>query len=311
VASGLKNKTGSGDLFIAVDDDYSGIFVLEINKDHIIKARAKLRLPVMNDSGTTEDLTTDLEGITRDENSGYYYAAASHRQLGTSKKALLARKLIEFRIDADTWNADTTIQHSRTLDLTDLGSGTPSLGEYLKVNGIIVDEKKWEVHDKDKTSGSEPLHPYALEIEGVAFAKGTLYLGLKWPLEGDTNAIMLAFDPAEKKFTGLYRLNLGRFGISELCYDKVADCLYVAANPPEHADTEAEYAEYFGKSQLYRFPLGRLAKREGVISGSKVAIKPSVNGKLEGIAIVGSNLILSFEGVSPSFSAVPLSEVRP
>jgi hypothetical protein len=218
------NLTNNGNVIVmAVDDEQHGIFLLEGSS--CIQVYGPIRFKFEGSEGKDPN---DLEAVCFDGLN--YYAITSHRRLGDNHRPV--RRLLRFSIDKK-WKTDDYTIPVQTDNLRDL---SVQLKDFLRQQGITVPEGQWE----DKKHDS--LHPYALEIEGLASWGKSLFLGLKWPLYNG-KAILLQYDWAENRFTGdVVLLSLGGKGISALAFDASNALLYVAANPPEKAYEGAEPA---------------------------------------------------------------------
>lgn len=295
--SGLNDSDSVGPVLVGVDDEESAVFVLHTQPGHFPLVRALLVLVGKDGKAAAED----LEAITYD-GSRYYYALASHRQLGDNKKARNSRKLLKFKIPSDSWQdgyEDIVIESST--DLTSLPNDQIGLEQFLSDNGVVV--TGW--HKK-----GELPQQYGLEIEGIVYYGGQLYFGLRWPLDSD-KALLLSYSIGDQKFNWIRRLDLKAHGISALAVS--GEDLIVTSNPPQKVDIEKDpaSAQYYGKSRLWRFSIARLAF-EGVeglpaLEGERLSLVPKPDAKLEGIAAVGSELFLTFDGEKPYFASIQLS----
>lgn len=294
--SGLKDPSSDGPVLVGVDDEESAVFVLRTGQGHFPLVRALLTLKGKDGKKAAED----LESITWDKER-YYYALASHRQLGDSKAARNSRKLLKFEIASDSWQdgyEDIAVESS--VDLTSLPSGERGLEEFLADNGIVV--AGWD-------KKGEPPHPYGLEIEGMAHHHGELFFGLKWPLDSD-KALLLSYNISDQKFSGIHRLDLDGHGITALANSQ--GHLFVASNPSGKVNIENDpaSAQFYGNSRLWRFSMDDLKQRErmGSISlkGTELNLESKLDAKLEGIASILPVLFLAFDGERPYFDKAQL-----
>jgi hypothetical protein len=280
--SGLA-KDGSP-LLVAVDDEQSGVFVLRPSK-----AGAGIVRLLRFDDAT--DLR-DLEGITYVPDEDLYLAIGSHRQLGPAGSRY--RQLTTFSIDAAAWEQpEYRLRVVETIDLT--VDARPSLQAYLAEHGVHVGRRKW-------TSGTgDPRQPYELEIEGLAFRAGIVYLGLKWPLAGG-DGILLKYSRRDRRFVSFERLPLGGYGISALSF--AADRLLVAANPPGQGQAGLCTAPY-GRSRLYEDGANGLVElRLGPLGVA------SECGKLEGVAATEDYVVFAHDQGRRSLMTSPAGVLR-
>lgn len=202
--SGLHDSSNPCKLLVAVDDEESAVFIIDTQHDGFPLVRAEL--PLSDGKGP---LVEDLEAITYDGTQSYY-ALASHRLLGDEDKAKRSRKLVKFEIDQDKYLDSKYKLRTESIDLTT--DPDPVLGKFLAGHG--VDPNNWD------TEGNDP-HKYGLELEGMAYHGSHLYIGLKWPLDSNNNALLISYAHLTKRFDGIWRLDLEdkkgtRHGISAL-----------------------------------------------------------------------------------------------
>ncbi|MBA3570451.1 MAG: hypothetical protein H0W34_00425, partial [Pyrinomonadaceae bacterium] len=133
--------------------------------------------------------------------------------------------------------------------------------------GINIDYDQWQ----NGTKGKDAKNEFAVEIEGLAWVEGKLWIGLKWPLLKDGKAILLALSSDGNGIESCHPVNLGGRGISDLFYARETRTVYIAANPPGKPEDEpAERARtdrkaLYGDSAIFRYTLdktGNLPERE-------------------------------------------------
>ena len=277
-------------ILLGVDDEESAIFVLQRMPGG--------RHPGIVRVGSFGRRASDLEGLAFDACSGRGVAIGSHRLAGDEA----VTQLIYFVLDEGWQGGEAPVV--RVEDRVDVSR---ELGEALDAAGVRVDAEAWRTEAPEPKRGSRhpdgtartDYHPYAVEIEGIAYAGGKVTIGLKWPLV-DGDALLwehvrgAAVSPAR-------RLPLGGRGITGLAW--VGNVLYIAANPPGKEMKHIESGPPFGLSAIYRMvPGGRpepLNRAQAAVEGAK----------LEGIAVLGDELIGAFDG--PSHTVKPLGDVHP
>jgi hypothetical protein len=208
---------------------------------------------------------------------------------------MAVRKLLRFHLDPNAWtNADRI--HA---DVRDVAT---NLYQFLAHADVLVDTNKWAIHERGNS------HPFALEIEGLAYRDGNLLMGLKWPLaKGD--ALILVYSWEQATFKAIERVPLRERGISELAYDARNGRLFVVANPPERERTDhpEDAMNCFGESIVYVFqwPLGVKIPA----FSHKIGKFARPLAKLEGLALLGKEVWLSFDGPKPGLARHPLIEL--
>ena len=225
----------------------------------------------------------DLEGVTFDGKDAYY-AITSHRVREGKERA--TRQLLTFTIDAN-WRAPGYQAPAQPPSGTDL---SPALYDFLREKSVSIDSAAWA------GKGTDSLHPYALEIEGLAVGENILFVGLKWPLP-QGRALLLRYDLITHKFVGLDRLDLGGYGIGALTVVPSGHLL-VAANPSERAgESEKVCGASYGRSRLYAFVLPQTG---APFAPAKAHIDAGDRcGRLEGVAQVGGSIVMVYDGARP------------
>jgi hypothetical protein len=305
--SGLQSQDSDEPILIGVDDEESAVFVLETRAGRFPLVRSLLVL----ETPDGESVADDLEAITYD-GSQYYYAISSHRLLGEKKKAKRSRRLLQFEIPSKKWHDGyhkIVVNFASTWDLTSLPAGRQNLEEFLNEQGITV--KDWKL-------ASDSWPKYGLEIEGLAYYGGKLFIGLKWPLDSE-KGLLVTYRVKDQIFEDVCRLDLREsddqepHGISALAV--YGERLIVASNPPQKVDKESSpaSAQYYGQSRLWAFSISEMSQDEPMclngLRGAYIALGPNDrDAKLEGIAVSGSSLYLAFEGDKPYFHRIELPQ---
>ncbi len=300
--SGLTDPASEGAVLVGVDDEESALFVLNTKDGHFPLVRSYIELVGSNGKAIADD----LEAVTYD-GSKYYYAIASHRLTGKASKARKVRRLLKFEIPEEWESGYSKVVVTSPTDLTDLPEGGVELDTLLRQAG--VDLTNWR---SDKV---DPPHPFGLEIEGIVYSGGTLFIGLKWPLDNEA-ALLLGYNISSESFSWIRRLKLTGEdglpqGITGLAIN--GDHLLVASNPPQKVDVDHDpgSVKYYGKSKLWAFPLAvfETTGNQEPLDGTPVFLAVQDNTKLEGIASEGNKLYLSFEGDRQVFRIVDLPEI--
>jgi predicted acylesterase/phospholipase RssA len=270
-------------VLLGVDDEESAIFVLQ-------------RIPGGSHPGIVrvgglERAVVDLEGLSLDGCTNAGVAITSHRRLGEDA----VNQLIYFTL-AEGWQGGDApvLDESARLDL----SGP--LSAALSRAGVTVNPEDWkkEASEPD-VPGATGYHPYAVEIEAIAYRPDKVTIGLKWPLHGGK---ALLWEYAEGSATASIRsVDLGGRGITGLAW--VGDTLYIAANPPGKERKGVKKGPPFGQSAIYRMAPNAepvdLGRREAIADGAK----------LEGLAVLGDELIGAFDG--PAHTVRSVGPVHP
>jgi len=285
--SGLTDRANPGTKFaLAVDDEQEKILFALWNTSNEWRSRP---LSLSGKIGKVKD----LEAIAYD-GAGVYYAITSHRQIEPSKG--FVRKLIRFQVDPTKW---TNPEYRIDAEVRDLA---PDLGAYLQASELPIDTATWLV----ETTNSP--HPYALEIEGLACRDTNLLIGLKWPLDNESKAILLSYSWDTHAFNGLHRLNLNGRGISDLAYDERSGHLFVVSNPTEKERKEDRDDELrlCGESivHVFSWEKGNAPKLRRKIGSFARNL-----AKLEGLTIVGEEVWLAYDGPDSGFLRRPVTEL--
>ena len=269
-ASALVDSATRDTLLLAVDDEQSAVYAMRAPDTAAAPAGQRFPLPVE---------AKDLEDITWDGRFRYY-AITSHRTRDTTPTREHQRRLIRFAFPANPRAPGAAL----TGEAWDLA---PALGQFLDGVGVRVDPA-WATKTGDRE------HPYALEIEGLAYRDGVLLLGLKWPLVHQ-KAVLLTYAPDEQRFTAWDTLDLGGQGITALAF-LAPDRLAVASNPPQQPRNRADRSDpAYGRSMIRVFDVAPGATRVGREVGRREV--PSVGAKLEGLAAMGDAVVLAYDGV--------------
>lgn len=279
--SGLTTTSlaGSGEAHkpfgLAVDDEKPDLFVVEKVLDNL-RVRKVIEL--------SDQKPKDLEAITWDREK-FYYATTSFRQLGEEGEPY--RKLLRFKVDSKRWvDSDYEIA-------TETRDFSAKLGAFLVANHIPVDWERWS---QPQAPPQKDWHPWQLEIEGLAVCNDELVIGLKWPLTPQKEAILLTYNWAQDEFREFHPLDLNGKGISDLAYDPEHNLLFVAANPPEkeREKVREDESRYLGESSIQVFDWADSARQPKFRSKLQGFNRP--RAKLEGIAIIGDDLWLAYDG---------------
>jgi hypothetical protein len=281
-------------LLLAVDDDEPGIFLIEARN------QTDRTLMLINHMFSLADIA-DIEGAAWNQGDTYY-VMTSHRRLDESKRDERQdeRKLLSFRIERNSGSFDRLQLVGNPVDLT---FGNTPLQNFLEENNVAIDRGLWK-------KNSEGSHPYALELEGLAFHDNKLYMGMKWPLDASGRALLLTWDIRSETFVSLVPLDFNGNGITALTVDPETKTLLIAVNPPQRMAPElaGSYEKYGGKSQLYVVPVDELGKPD-------MRLRPILNvqrldAKLEGIAVIDGLLVLSYDGRPSAFVTQPRAVIR-
>lgn len=280
--TGLTRRTRQ--VLLSVDDEESGLFVVQMlpggEATGVIGA-LDIR-PQSDSSGALKELK-DLEAVAFDPCKGTGIAVTSHRRRDKKETSHLIRfKLPEsFERKADS---------SLVLSSTDLrGVIEKALTQFVPdaLQSWSREEPEPETEVTDEPS-SRVYYPYAIEIEGAAYRGDEVTFGLKQPLTGDNQAILLKYSFQDGGKVTPEPIDLEGQGISALTW--IGEALYVAANPRGKERTGVETKYPFNASAVYRF--GKDGARR-LVPDLK-ATEP--DAKLEGLAAVGNDLMGAFDG---------------
>ena len=301
-ASGLTDAASDRPLFVGVDDEEEAIFVLDVlpgvssSAEKQVVVRAMLPLHCEK-----RPKVKDLEGIAYDRQQGYYYAVTSHR-VGVASSGVC--ELLKFRVDGKKWQTpryEISVGENDIADLsTSGGPGSPlALANLVHSKASSFDEAKWRQYE-EKGKGQDERrdktgHEFQLEIEGLAYLNGDLYLGLKWPLGDDGRPLLLVYSTTSHQFKGIHSLDLstdsrcklGEWGIRSL--DVYEDFLIVVAdqwgNPGQYSVQAFKLTDIQGSSAA------RAAK---AVADVTPALPPR-KAFLEGIAVGDSDALLGYD----------------
>ncbi|MEM7306805.1 MAG: hypothetical protein AAF682_09050 [Planctomycetota bacterium] len=265
-------------LVLAVDDELPRVFLLAPDDEGGVKLEGELALDVP---------VTDLEAVAYDARRGFVYAITSHRRFDEPDEMVLVGRAL-------TPGAET-FENRLTPAL--LESGLSAAGIRItrdKKGRTLLDGRPWwKKEEKER-------HPFALELEGAACRDGVLYLGLKFPrVGGDAVLFTLPLPSHPRNPIGAIRaqrLDLGGAGITALDYDEVSERLLVASNPavkPGAAGTAT--SEAYGHSLIHVFA----PSNTGFYPDGDPIDAGRSDGKLEGLAVVGDELWLAYDGDRP------------
>ena len=304
-------------LFVGVDDEEDAIFVLDVmpdarsNRTKWLVVRAMLPLSWQKGSGRDEPVTKDLESIAYDRQGRFYYALTSHR---VGVRGSILCKLLKFKIP-DSWETAGSEISIGSDDCTDLSAAGEGVSRLTLANLVAwkapgFSEPIWRQEKKEaKQKGKGDLeHKYQLEIEGLAYRDGYLYMGLKWPLDKDRRPLLLAYSTASGQFVAILSLDLsadpacgpGDWGIRTL--DVFEDYLIVGADQwtkdPGQCSLQAfSLTDIEAGVQAFRPPDAQghsVAKALKAVANVTAALLPR-NAFLEGIAIGDSDVILGYD----------------
>lgn len=310
---GFADATDGSPLSLCVDDETAGVFILGHAPNGELTPRALL--PFGGRAGEVDD----LEAIAWDAASGSFLTFSSHRaRRGRGDDTLVVR----LRLDPDRWR-EPGYQPETEID----SEFTRRLAEWQNTEKIFRTPDGKAIVFWDQRRDNTSYYPYAFEIEGAAVVEGTIVLGVKYPLawpageapafnaDGslpdawleEAGAWLIRYEPATGAFAA-QSLPLGGFGISALAWDERSGRLLIAANRPEKAKEadSAALARYYGRSTIY------LARPEG----AQWRIDRRVEGdfsipetRLEGIASIGDEIWLAYDGAGGSLRRIPRSAV--
>jgi len=329
---------------IAVHDELEQVFILH-TKD--LDDPREDRLPFATEAAIPLDFDAkggirDLEGIAYDGEK-WYFAMSSHREIDDRN----VFRLVRFSID---WERRTSIDYtiSATSAYLDRHDFVVGLARSLRDAGLDVkpdpDARRFPDVDKDTkakvagrkwhSKGKAP-HRYAVELEGIAYRREPeeLLIGVRFPLsgaDGTSGEALLLRCPIDRDASGVpsvrepsllqtldlkgkYNGATASYGISDLAYDPATERLYVAANPPGKASTDVpeDAGRYTGRSLIYRFDLDPSSRNQRFVPHREGPYRVGEPGtKLEGLAVVGDDLWLSYEADRPVFRKYRISDLR-
>ena len=275
-------RDGARPLFLTVDDDEPGLFVVRLLPD--------ARYAVLATWTFGDKEPNDLEGLAVNGNRSSGVAITSFRQNPGGKRQ---RHLLKFAIPKPE---ELERSQSPQFDEHDI---TEQLATVLAMNSVSLDTNLWKVPDEDTNP------EFALEIEGLAFERDDVVtIGLKWPLKDD-EAILLDYHLKTRTLTWRRSVPLQGMGISGLTWHN--DILYVAANPPQKATADSACdPQVHGRSVV--FALERDSK--GAPTRAKFdAVQPCT--KLEGLAVLDGQIIGAYEGKAPLIREIECDAAQP
>lgn len=283
VATSLRDAEGRP-LVLAIDDELPRLHLLTAVEGEVRVER-------------TIDLTTpvdDLEALAFDAARGLVYAVASHRRHDEPAEAVIVRRAL----DADA------PEEALHLSPAAIAAALEKVGVAVqrgKRGRLKLDGRAWWRKDEDER------HAYAFEIEAAACAGDDLLLGVKVPLAPDGAALVLAVAldalPApgapdlgvtlpEGALRAL-RADLGGHGATAMCVDPATGELWIASNPADKPGRGgATAADAYGRSRLTRF---RRASDALEPVGTPHDLGRA-GAKLEGLAVVGAEVWLAYDG---------------
>lgn len=287
---------------VGVDDEREGVFLLKtLTRDTVrtgclLPYRHRTEMYVQGFLPFPEKFETkDLEAISFDPESEWYYVLGSHRD---TKKT---RVLLRFKIDDIHGNTGGR----RTLRIPSVDTIAPSPEALLgAINKVMKDNGSSDSILLTRWQKGEGA-PWPLELEGLAArSDNLLYLGVKRPHAG-RDAILLEYrrdDTSTRLQAKLLRID--GLGIRDLFYDRQTDSLFILAYPDEREliGRAHDRSDTSRVSQSRLYVVSKAALDRGpVVAYERSQPLPGVAGIAEGIAILSRGasreMIIASEGL--------------